>query len=154
MQILHDAFLDLKKNLGIMLKVSPVYETDPWGFESDQAFLNAVIKFETQHQPKEVLNILHYLEAKAGRERLGEGYSNRTLDLDLLYYNDLILEEPELQLPHPRISQRIFVLRPLADLDPDWLDARTQKKVSEMLAKVQDSGKIQIYPESLSETKN
>lgn len=145
LKILRGAALDLKKNLGILLKSSSVYETASWGFESEQPFLNAVMKFETEHQPAEVLNMLHYLEAKAGRQRTeNSGYTDRTLDLDLLYYDDLLQDETSIQLPHPRISLRNFVLVPLSEIDPEWIDVRTQKTVREMLDSVEDAGQISV----------
>ncbi len=149
LQILREAAFELKKNLGILLKSSSLYETAPWGFESERPFLNGAIKFETEHQPSEVLNMLHYLEAKAGRKRLETSeYTDRTLDLDLLYYDDLLSDEVSIQVPHPRIAQRNFVLFPLAEIDPDWLDARMQKTVREMLLEVKDLSEIKILHET------
>lgn len=149
MQILRDALLDLRKNLGIHLKSSSVYETPPWGFESDHSFLNAVVKFETTHLPEEVLNILHYLESKAGRNRIpGKNYVDRTLDLDLLYYDDLIIESEKLILPHPRISSRKFVLVPMNEMDPEWMDAREKKMIRELLPATSDLSEIKLFEES------
>lgn len=151
MQLMQDAFTGMKKNLGILLRSSSLYETAAWGFESPHPFLNAVIKFETEHQPQEVLNILHYLEAKGGRIRQGTaGYADRSLDLDLLYYDDLLLDEDTLQLPHPRIALRNFVLFPLAEIDPSWMDVRTQKTVQEMLSDVKDLCEIKKLHKTLS----
>ncbi len=151
MQLMQEAFKGLKKNLGILLKSSSLYETAAWGFESTHPFLNAVIKFETEHQPQEVLNILHYLESKGGRKRQeAEGYTDRPIDLDLLYYDDLLLDNERLQIPHPRIALRNFVLFPLAEIDPAWLDIRTQKTVREMCADVKDVCEIEKLHKTFS----
>lgn len=145
MQILQDALLDLKKNLGIYLKSSSVYETEPIGFDSSNLFLNAVLKFETTHLPAEVLNMLLYIENKAGRKRTeGVRHADRTLDLDLLYYDDLLVDEVNLNIPHPRISERKFVLEPLSEIDPDWFDVRTQQTAREMLIFTNDHSATKI----------
>ena len=139
-QILHDAYLDLKKNVGYLMESSSIYETAPWGFESKNSFLNAVLKFETNHTPEEILNILQYLETKAGRKRNeSENYTDRTLDLDLLYYDNLISNQQELVLPHPRISERLFVLKPMVEIDAEWIDVRHQKSVKQLLEETTDS---------------
>jgi 2-amino-4-hydroxy-6-hydroxymethyldihydropteridine diphosphokinase len=143
-QILSDAYLDLKKNVGYLIASSSIYETAPWGFESQNSFLNAVLKFETNHTPEEILNILQYLETKAGRKRNdSENYSDRTLDLDLLYYNDLISDREELEIPHPRISERLFVLKPMVEIDAEWIDVRHNKSMKQLLNDTMDSSLIE-----------
>lgn len=150
LQILRDAYLDLKKNVGFLIQSSSIYETAPWGFESENSFLNAVLKFETNHTPQEILNILHYLEDKAGRTRLTSGkYNDRTLDLDLLYYDDLLSDEPKMQIPHPKISDRLFVLMPLLEIDPKWIDVRHSKSIEMLLKETKDSSLINKAAESL-----
>lgn len=142
-QILHDAYLDLKKNVGYLMESSSIYETAPWGFESKNSFLNAVLKFETNHTPEEILNILQYLETKAGRKRNeSENYTDRTLDLDLLYYDNIVYDKEELVLPHPRISERLFVLRPMVEIDAEWIDARHQKSMKQLLDDTTDISAI------------
>jgi 2-amino-4-hydroxy-6-hydroxymethyldihydropteridine diphosphokinase len=142
-QILRDAYLDLKKNVGYLMESSSIYETAPWGFESQNSFLNAVLKFETNHTPEEILNILQYLETKAGRKRNeSENYTDRTLDLDLLYYDNIVSEKEELVLPHPRISERLFVLKPMVEIDAEWIDARHQKSMKQLLDDTTDISAI------------
>lgn len=142
-QILSDAYLDLKKNVGYLIASSSIYETAPWGFESKNSFLNAVLKFETNHTPEEILNILQYLETKAGRNRNeSENYTDRTLDLDLLYYDNVLSDKEELVLPHPRISERLFVLWPMVEIDAEWIDARHQKSMKQLLDETVDISAI------------
>jgi 2-amino-4-hydroxy-6-hydroxymethyldihydropteridine diphosphokinase len=139
-QILSDAYLDLKKNVGYLIASSSIYESAPWGFESENSFLNAVLKFETNHTAEEIMNILQYLEIKAGRKRNeSANYSDRTLDLDLLYYDDLMSEKEELTIPHPRISERLFVLNPMVEIDAEWIDVRHSKSVKQLLNETKDS---------------
>ncbi len=143
-QILSNAYLDLKKNVGYLIAGSSIYESAPWGFESENSFLNAVLKFETNHTAEEIMNILQYLETKAGRKRnKSANYSDRTLDLDLLYYDDLISEKKELTIPHPRISERLFVLNPMVEIDAEWIDIRHGKSVKQLLQETTDSSFIE-----------
>jgi 2-amino-4-hydroxy-6-hydroxymethyldihydropteridine diphosphokinase len=98
--------------------VSPVYETAPVGGPPDQPpFLNLVVALDTELTPRELLQLANRLETSAGRVR-SERWGPRTLDVDVLLVGDLVIDEPDLQVPHPRMYDRSFVLVPLADLDP------------------------------------
>lgn len=127
------AFLALGSNLGDreqllreavasipdLVAVSPVYETDPVGGPGGQgAFLNAVVELETECSPRELLELCQRLEADAQRVRK-ERWGPRTLDVDVLLVGELTVDEPDLEVPHPRMWERRFVLAPLADLAPD-----------------------------------
>ena len=99
-------------------EVSPVYETAPVGGPADQPpYLNLVVALDTALTPRELLQLANRLEAAAGRVRV-ERWGPRTLDVDVLLVGDLVVDEPDLQVPHPRMGERLFVLVPLADLDP------------------------------------
>lgn len=141
--ILESAVSSIKKNLGMFLKASSVYETAPWGFESPHIFFNAVVKLETEHTPTEVLNILNYIETLHGRNRSEtDHYTDRTLDLDLLYYDQEIIDNERLTIPHPKISERKFVLVPMYEIDPLWTDVITKKTIKEMLDSTVDNSEI------------
>lgn len=127
------AFLALGSNLGDreahiraavealpdVVAVSPIYETDPVGGPDGQGpFLNAVVELDTALSPRELLDWCRRCEAAAGRVRT-ERWGPRTLDVDVLLVGDLVVDEPDLQVPHPRMWERDFVLRPLADLAPE-----------------------------------
>jgi 2-amino-4-hydroxy-6-hydroxymethyldihydropteridine diphosphokinase len=102
-----------------VVAVSPVYETDPVGGPAGQdAYLNAVVELDTDLDPRSLLELAHRLEAAAGRVR-EERWGPRTLDVDVLLVGDLEIDEPDLQVPHPRMWNRDFVLVPLQDLAPD-----------------------------------
>ena len=102
------------------LTTSPIYETEAWGMPPETPlFLNQVIALETDMDVELLLKVLLNIENDLGRTRLGEGYSNRTIDLDILLDRDLILKTKELILPHPKIVERRFVLQPLSDLDSE-----------------------------------
>jgi 2-amino-4-hydroxy-6-hydroxymethyldihydropteridine diphosphokinase len=130
------AFLALGSNLGEreallrravasipdLVAVSPVYETDPVGGPEQGAFLNCVVELDTDRSPRELLDLCRELEADAERVRI-ERWGPRTLDVDVLLVGDLTVDEPDLEVPHPRMWQRRFVLAPLADLAPDLVSA-------------------------------
>jgi len=100
-------------------RVSTVRETEPWGYADQPRFLNAVAELETDEEPRALLDRLLEVERALGRTREGPRYGPRTIDLDLLLYGDLELDEPGLTVPHPRLHERLFVLEPLAELAPE-----------------------------------
>jgi 2-amino-4-hydroxy-6-hydroxymethyldihydropteridine diphosphokinase len=100
-------------------RLSPIVETEPWGFTDQPRFLNAAAEVETQLGPRAFLDLLLETERQLGRERTGPRYGPRTIDLDLLLYGDEPVDEPGLQVPHPRLHERLFVLEPLAALVPE-----------------------------------
>jgi 2-amino-4-hydroxy-6-hydroxymethyldihydropteridine diphosphokinase len=113
------------------LILSPVYESEAVGFEGDN-FLNLVAGLETDQDVHEVNRQLHAIEDAHGRQRNGPRFSPRTLDLDLLLYDDLILSEDKLQLPRDEITRNAFVLRPLADIAPDLRHPVTGQTMAEL----------------------
>ena len=103
-----------------LLARSSDYATPPWGDEQQAGFINACIEIETSLDPHALLFTLHKVEKKFGRDRANEKrWGPRTLDLDLIAYDDVSIEKPELTLPHPRLFERAFVLVPLAEIVPD-----------------------------------
>ena len=98
-------------------RLSRISETEPWGYADQPRFLNAVAELETELGPRELLDRLLEIERGLGRRRDGPRYGPRTIDLDLLLYGDLVLAEPGLTVPHPRLAERLFVLEPLFELD-------------------------------------
>ena len=112
---------------------SQIYETTPWG-KTDQAnFLNQVIGFSSKKTPYELLEFCKNIEQKLGRQKR-EKWKEREIDLDLLYCGDEIIKSEILTIPHPYISEREFVLRPLCDIAPDFIDPVSKFTVKEMLA--------------------
>ncbi|HET6850045.1 MAG TPA: 2-amino-4-hydroxy-6-hydroxymethyldihydropteridine diphosphokinase [Gaiellales bacterium] len=123
--------------LGAVLAVSPVYETDPVGYEDQPAFLNAVVRLDTTLEPEALLDGLLAIEAEFHRERTVR-WGPRTLDLDLLWYEGVTRTDQRLTLPHPRAHERAFVLRPLADLEPELPLAGSTP--AELLRELPDQG--------------
>ena len=99
-------------------RLSPIVETEPWGYADQPRFLNAVAALETELPPRALLDRLLEVERELGRVREGPRYGPRTIDLDVLLYGDAVIDEPGLTVPHPRLAERLFVLEPLLGLDP------------------------------------
>jgi 2-amino-4-hydroxy-6-hydroxymethyldihydropteridine diphosphokinase len=120
-----------------VLKVSSFFETAAWPDPADPPFTNAAASLRTSLQPVAVLELLHAIETDFGRVRSRKN-APRTLDLDLLAYGDVILDEPGLILPHPRLAERRFVLEPLAEIAPGWRHPVTGLTPAQMLATLTD----------------
>lgn len=119
-----------------VLEKSSTIETKPWGVTDQTDFLNGVVLVETWLKPEVLMDALLEIEAECGRERT-EKWGPRTLDLDLLFYDELILDDPHVTLPHPLISDRAFVLEPLAEIAPGFVHPVIGKRVSELLAELE-----------------
>jgi len=135
------------QNSGIkILHCSSIYESTPWGFTAEQNFLNQVFKLSTSLSPEELLNVLLNTEQKLGRKRTNKnGYHSRVIDLDILFYNDQIVESKNLTIPHPRIAERRFTLEPLNELIPEFVHPVIGLSIHTLLNKCQDQGKVTIY---------
>ena len=120
--------LDVKKK-------SPVYETPPWGYAEQPPFLNQVLMAETYLEPEDLLGHLKRLETVLGREPTFEN-GPRLIDMDILFYDDVVIDSPPLVIPHPRLHQRAFVLVPLNDITPDLMHPVLERPVSELLLDV------------------
>ena len=131
-ETLNSALAELSQNGIRTVAVSSFYATRAWPNPSDPPFVNAVAQIETSLLPAELMSILHQTETSFGRKRATKN-APRTLDLDLIDYDGRIEAGPP-ELPHPRLSQRAFVLVPLADIAPSWPHPKTGQTVSELLA--------------------
>ena len=115
---LSEAIRLIGERVGQVLRQSSFIETEPWGFQSDNSFLNAVILCETDKTPREVLLLTQQIERDMGRRQksVSVGYADRIIDIDILLYDDLTIDEPDLKIPHPLMHQRDFVMRPLQEI--------------------------------------
>src|SRR5690242_6863564 len=129
---LKQAIASLTPQMEVKAK-SAVYETPPWGYEDQPKFLNQVIKGKTYLEPEQLLKHLKRLEVALGRK---ESFPNgpRLIDMDILFYDDLVLNTGSLIIPHPRLHERGFVLLPLMDINPDLVHPVSKKSVREMPA--------------------
>lgn len=161
----HTVFIALGSNLGDRLKnmqaaisqmppalhlvaQSPIYETSPWGYADQPEFLNQVVRAETDLSPQELLAYIKSIETALGRTPTFL-YGPRQIDLDILFYDDLVLQTPVLTIPHPHLTSRAFVLCPLADIAPDFRHPTQGQTVKQLLEAVDRQG-IRLLPSSES----
>ena len=133
----------LMLSCGKILQVSGIYESHPQGFESGHLFFNQCLQLETQLSPLAFLRELLEIERKMGRYREGMGYTDRIIDLDILFFDDLIIHSEDLHVPHPRMADRKFVLYPLWEIAADKMDPETGLTVAELLAQCNDPSHIE-----------
>ncbi|MBP5190700.1 MAG: leucyl/phenylalanyl-tRNA--protein transferase [Bacteroidales bacterium] len=154
------AMIEIANRIGVVSLASSIYETEPWGFEAEQNFMNQALVVDTDLSAEEVLKEALAIEKDLGRVRPSEDksplsvlhssfsvkkYSSRPMDIDLIFYNNAVIETPELQLPHPRMHLRRFVLKPLAQIIPDFKHPKLLKTISELLAECPDSSDVKEY---------
>lgn len=137
-QVFANALKKLAIRVGDIEKLSSIYETEPWGFESPDLFWNQVVQIETQLELLEVLRETQEIEKALGRVRKSKQYVSRLIDIDLLFYDDLIFETPVLEVPHPRIAERRFVLVPLSELVADLIHPTSKKNIAQLLTECSD----------------
>lgn len=106
------------ERVGTVVRLSSMYETEPWGFTSDNQFVNAAVRVDTSLSPRQVLEVTQAIERDMGRtaKSVGGQYHDRIIDIDVLLYDDLYIDEPDLKIPHPLMHERDFVMRPLSEI--------------------------------------
>lgn len=145
-RIQEEVLLVLEEEAGRIVARSSLYRSTPWGFAHSRDFLNRVLVLETERAPLDLLERLLRIEERFGRERRDErSYQGRYLDLDILYYEDRIIQEPSLKVPHPRIPERRFTLAPLDELEPGFLDPLREMTVKEMLEQCSDPLEVKVH---------
>jgi 2-amino-4-hydroxy-6-hydroxymethyldihydropteridine diphosphokinase len=133
--------------IGPVVEESPVYETEPWGFESDNEFLNMVLCAETALSPSGLLGRILMIESQLGRIRGEARYSSRNIDIDILLYNSEIINETALIIPHPRMHERRFVLVPLNEIASELKHPVLKKSIKELLYACSDTSKVELFKE-------
>lgn len=129
----------IAKTKSLLIMKSSFYETEPIGYEKQGWFLNAAIKIETLLDPSELLRDLKSVESDLGRNFQQVRFGPRTLDLDILFYDNLIENAADLVIPHPRMHERCFVLKPLCDIAPAMVHPILKKSVAQLLKDLEDS---------------
>jgi 2-amino-4-hydroxy-6-hydroxymethyldihydropteridine diphosphokinase len=144
-QNLASAISAINNLTGKSVAVSHIYETVPVGFESNDLFLNMVVAVETDLTPFKLLDEIKNIEISLGRIREHGKYISRTIDIDILFCDDQIIESSELMVPHPRLHERRFVLVPFCDIDPDFIHPILQKSIKELLFNLKDTSRVIKY---------
>ena len=151
-EYLNQAVLALFNKVGPVLKISPVYMSPALGFDGPD-FYNCAVKLETTIDPEVLLKKVQAIENELGRERKGEGYQSRTIDIDILLYNDDVINIPSLKVPHSLMLERKFVLQPLTDIAATTLIPTVGQSVQEALKSCQDSSVLVKQPKWLKNPK-
>jgi len=131
---LNNAVEALLSEIGFVVRLSKFYASRPWGFKSEHEFLNAVVLMETTLAPFDLLCKTQEIERNMGRiSKTTTAYSDRLIDIDILLYDNLIIDQPTLKIPHPLIAERDFVLIPLVEIAPDLVHPVSGRKIVDLL---------------------
>lgn len=170
MSELHEVYLSMGSNIGNrmeylrfginelkielnLLAISSVYETEPWGYSDNSAYLNLVARFKTHLNVHELMEFSQNIEQKAGRivkeNPLKADYQARTLDIDVLFYDREIIQETNLEIPHPRLHLRSFVLVPFAEINGDFVHPVFNKTIDELNRCSSDKSEIKNFERTL-----
>jgi 2-amino-4-hydroxy-6-hydroxymethyldihydropteridine diphosphokinase len=139
---LKKAIVNISAFAGEVISFSQIYETEPWGFRSEDHFFNMVIQIKTNLKPVDLLKQLLKIEIQMGRARGTEKYSSRIIDIDILLYENEIINKPYLKVPHPMIQERKFVLVPLCDIAPGMIHPVLKKTFASLLKDCRDKSVV------------
>ena len=133
-----------------IVSTSSFYETEPWNFKTENWFVNAVLIISTTYYPEELLKVCHRVEAQLGRDRAQEsGYNDRTIDIDILFYDDKIIDEHQngidLTIPHPLVHKRAFMLVPLLEVAPAYIHPVLKKSLTDIYDELEDIETVCLY---------
>ena len=142
--MLTQALLLIESMVGDVLVTSAVYESSPWAVKEQLDFLNQVLKVKTALSPQDLLAQILNIENIIGRKRVKK-WGERLIDIDILFYNDIIIHSQKLFIPHPYLHKRRFVLLPLNEIASDYLHPKYQKKISQLLIECDDSENVDEY---------
>lgn len=142
-QVLSDTRSLINEKAGIILRSSFIYETEPWGVSDQPSFYNQVLELQTSLDPHVLLSRLQEIEKTIGKIKLGK-WRERLIDIDILYYDQCIVDDDFLQLPHPEIQNRRFTLVPICEIAPDFFNPLLQKTQIQMLARCKDQ--LAVWP--------
>lgn len=135
---LNEAYNKISESTREILISSSIYETEPWGFQHQNLFLNQVLVVNTDLSPESLLHLLFNIEKELGRKRRQKSFQARIIDIDILFYDDLIISTNELEIPHPKLHERRFVLEPLNEILPYLIHPVLLKSVARLLKESKD----------------
>ena len=142
--LLKDAMLAIENRVGNIVDFSKVYESVPWRVEGQDNYLNQILKVKTTLLADEVLSVVLDIEKQLGRIRF-EKWGERLIDIDIIFYNDSIIETPDLCVPHKHLHERMFVLTPLHNIAPEMIHPKYNKTIEELLNICNDAELVKEY---------
>jgi 2-amino-4-hydroxy-6-hydroxymethyldihydropteridine diphosphokinase len=145
---LRQATKALERELGTILRFSAVYNSEPWGFTSPDHFCNQLLIIQTTERMETVMGKIIKIEEGMGRTRISKEYRSRTIDIDILFYDEQIIQAETLTVPHPRIAERRFVLLPLLEIDSSIVHPVTGKTIWQMYRECEDKLSVRKVTES------
>ncbi len=134
-----EAIKAIEARVGKVLDCSPIFQSKAWGFESKNVFFNLAVKVDSSLQAKQILRSIQKIEQLLGRQRFGPGYSDRTIDIDILLLEDAQISTPDLQIPHPQMIKRQFVLQPLEMIASEATHPVEKASIRELAARCTDN---------------
>lgn len=140
----------IRKSIGQIDSRSAIYESEPWGFQSENNFLNMVIKVHTSLKPIDLVKEIQIIEGQLGRIRESRQYASRTIDIDILLYRNLVIDNPDLIIPHPLIQDRRFVLVPLCEIAPEMVHPVLSKTFVVLLKECRDDREVRLHDRTTS----
>ncbi len=143
-EFLQSAIVLIVEEIGAIQKKSKVYESVPWGVDGQNNYLNQVLEIKSRFLVEEVLEKVLQIEDKIGRIR-NEKWGERIIDIDILFFNDMVIEKEGLCVPHIHLHKRNFVLLPLQEIAPEFIHPKNQKTISELKQECRDSEKVEEY---------
>ena len=135
---------EIAQEIGALIGVSSVYETDAWGNEDEPQYLNQVVQTATRLQPLQLLEKINGIEKEMGRRRVKK-WESRLIDIDILYYADHVVSEPKLQVPHPHLPNRRFALVPLHEIAPQFVHPISGKTTADLLRQTADQLSVRLF---------
>jgi len=142
---LEQSIARIEEFIGPVLMSSSIYETEPWGFQAEDKFLNLVVKAETKLTPSGLLGRILMIESLMGRVRGPNRYSSRLIDIDILVYEEMIIDQESLKIPHPLLQERRFVLVPLCEIASEMIHPVLKKSYAELLEICEDKNEVKKF---------
>ncbi len=139
------AIEEVNTRCGKVVDCSSIYETEPWGFFTDSKFLNQIIVAETEKDAAEILKIVLQIEKDLGRVRYSRQYTSRVIDIDILFYDQMIIDDANLIVPHPKFQERNFAIIPMMEIDPDFNHPELNKTILEIKQECNDELQVSSY---------
>ena len=144
-QFLDKAIELIKSEVGSVIKASSIYESEPWGFNSNNFFLNQVMIVETTYLPQTILKKLQKIEKELGRKIKSQTYRNRTIDIDILFYDEMQLENENLKIPHPQLHLRQFTMIPLVEIAGDYIHPVLEQRLDLLATNSTDNKSVKVF---------